>query len=109
MTTELRPDKDLVDVRVENQTTVGDVRAVKRGPGWIGTVDDPIGVMGISFTHWILSLLRRILFSGVLWSDLRCDSGPARTLFRNFARVRSLRVLLLITRTFLHLSHRRIG
>jgi len=25
MTTELRPDKDLIDVRVENKTTVGDL------------------------------------------------------------------------------------
>jgi len=108
MTTELRPDEDLVDVRVENKTTVGNVRAVKRGQGWIGTVDNPIGVMGISFTHWILSLRRWILFSGVLWSDLRCDSGPTRTLFRRFGRVRSVQMLHLRI-TFLELSHRRIG
>jgi len=85
MTPGLWPDEDLVDVRVENKTTVGDVRAVKGRPGRIGTVDNPIGVMGISFTHWILSLLRRILFSGVLWSDLHCDNGPTRTLLRNLA------------------------
>ena len=87
MTPGLWPDEDLIDVRIENKTTVGNVRAVKRGQGRIGTVDNPIGVMGISFTHWILSLRRWILFSGVLWSDLRCDSGPTRTLFRNCARV----------------------
>ena len=107
MTPGLWPDEDLVDVRVENKTTVGNVRAVKRGQGWIGTVDNPIGVMGISFTHWILSLRRWILFSGVLWSDLRCDSGPTRTLFR-FARVSSVHILHLRI-TFLELSHRRIG
>ena len=85
MTTELRPDEDLIDVRVEHKTPVGDARAVKGRPGRIGTVDNPIGVMGISFTHWILSLLRRILFGGVLWTDLRCDSGATRALLRNLA------------------------
>src|SRR5438477_13166499 len=103
----LRPDKDLIDVRVDNQATVGNIRAVKRRPGWIRTVDNTIGVMGISFSHWIFPLRCRILFGGVLRSDWRFDNGPTNALFRNFARVRSL-VWLLITLAFLHLSHGRV-
>ena len=81
----LRPDKDLIDVRVDNQATVGNIRAVKRRPGWIRTVDNTIGVMGISFAHWIFPLRRWILFGGVLWTDLRCDSGATLALLRNWA------------------------
>src|SRR5206468_8040808 len=106
-TTELWPDKYLIDVRVENKTPVGDVRAVKLRARRIGAVDNAIGFMGISFAHWILPLWRRILFGGVLWTDLRCDSGATFALLRNWAWARSL-VCLLITLTFPHLSHRRI-
>ena len=85
MTTELRPDEDLIDVRVEHKTPVGDARAVKGRPGRIGTFDNPIGVMGISFAHWIFAFRRRIFFGGFLRSDRRCDNGPTRTLLRNLA------------------------
>ena len=81
----LRPDKDLIYVSIENKGTVGDVRAVKPCPGWIGTVDNPVGVIGISFAHWILPLRRRILFGGVLWTDLRRDNGATRALFSDLA------------------------
>ena len=64
--TELRPDKDLIDVRIENKTPVGDVRAVKLRVRRIWTVNKAIGLMGISFAHLILPLRRRILFGGVL-------------------------------------------
>jgi hypothetical protein len=110
MTTELWPDKDLIDMRVENKTPVGDVRAVKIRPGRIGTGDNAIGFMGISFAHWIFPLRRRILFGGFLRSDRRCDGGATRALFRYFAAcVRCLRVCLLVTLAFPHLSHRRVG
>src|SRR5437660_12597174 len=80
---ELRPDKDLIDVRIENKTPVGDVRAVKLRARRIWTVNKAIGLMGISFAHRILPLRRRILFGGVLWSDLRCDSGVILDFLRN--------------------------
>ncbi len=84
MKTELRPDKDLIDVRIENKTTVGDVRAVKLRPRRIRTVNNAIGSMGISFAHRIFPLLRRIFFRGVLRSDLRCDIRADRALFETF-------------------------
>ncbi|PYM01336.1 MAG: hypothetical protein DMF19_06775 [Verrucomicrobia bacterium] len=85
MTTELWPDKDLINMRIDNKTPVGDARAVKGRPGRIGTVDNAISVMGISFAHRIFPLRRRILFGGFLRSDRRCDSGATRALFRNLA------------------------
>src|SRR5437868_14261054 len=69
--TELRPDKDLIDVRIENKTPVGDVRAVKLRVRRIWTVNNAIGLMGISVAHRMLILRSWILFSGVLWTYLR--------------------------------------
>lgn len=85
MTTGLWPDKDLIDMRVENKTPVRDVRAVKLRARRIWTVDNAIGFMRISFAHRIFSVLGRILFRRVLRTDLRCDSGATRALFRNLA------------------------
>ena len=82
MKTELRPDEDLIDVRVENKTTVGNVRAVKLRPRRIWTVDNPIGLWGSLSPIGYFPFLRRILFRGVLRSDLRCDIGPTRAFLR---------------------------
>ena len=72
MKTELRPDEDLIDVGIENETTVGNVRAVKLRTRRIWTVNNAIGSMGISFAHRIFSVLGRIFFRRLLRSNLLC-------------------------------------
>ena len=112
MTTELRPDEDLIDVRVEHKTPVGDARAVKGRPGRIGTVDNAISVMGISFAHRIFPLRRRIFFGGVLWTDLRCDIAAPLAFLSHFICVElivGLRFIILITTAAsFHLSPGRV-
>ena len=106
----LRPDKDLIDVRVENKTPVGDVRAVKLRARRIWTVNNAIGFMGISFAHWILPL-RRILFRRLLRSNLFCYVRAGRAFLRHLIWVDlilGLRFIILIAATS-HLSDCRLS
>ena len=81
--TTLGSHKYLVCTGVENKPTVGNLRAVKLLARWIGTADNAIGFVRISFADRVASSLgRRILFRGFRRGNWRCHHGASGSLLR---------------------------